>query len=324
MKPEFSIIMPAFNAEKYIEQTIRSVIKQTYREWELIIVDDGSVDSTLDIVKKYTEKDSRIKLFKNKGKGAGAARNTGIDVARFPYVAFIDSDDLYGREFLNEAQKRILNGADCVIFDYFVFSENRNGNARRVGITPYDSFTAAWNKVYKKNLWENLRFDEHNVIEDLQVVPIVVSRAQKPIHANIDIYYYYRYNLSSLTKTESLEEARGILSAVNILISRMKTNNLSFNSDAASFINNLVVPHLIRGVKGSNSRLEKRKLYILIADYLSFINREDFKINSNFYCKNRFKRVRTKVVLFLMGKGLYNLSFKFMELSWYIGGRLRR
>ena len=91
-----SIIMPAYNAEKYIEEAIESVLKQTYRNWELIIVNDCSIDATEQIVKKYQEQDERIKFHSlTENQGVANARNTALQNAVGRYIAFLDSDDMW-------------------------------------------------------------------------------------------------------------------------------------------------------------------------------------------------------------------------------------
>lgn len=91
-----SIIMPTYNCAKFIEESIESVLSQTYKNWELIIVDDCSNDNTEDIVKRYCETDDRIKYLKlDVNSGAAIARNKGIEQARGKYIAFLDSDDLW-------------------------------------------------------------------------------------------------------------------------------------------------------------------------------------------------------------------------------------
>src|SRR5919106_5413407 len=90
-----SVIMPAYNAEKYIAGSIRSVIVQTYSDWELIVVDDGSTDSTATVVQEFVARDPRIKyIFQENGR-LGKARNTGIRNSSGPLIAFLDSDDLW-------------------------------------------------------------------------------------------------------------------------------------------------------------------------------------------------------------------------------------
>ena len=96
MKPIVSIITPTFNSEKYIAQTIESIQSQTFEDWELIVADDASNDSTLEIVREYEKRDSRIKTLKNKNNhGAGITRNRAIKSSKGRYIAFCDSDDLW-------------------------------------------------------------------------------------------------------------------------------------------------------------------------------------------------------------------------------------
>lgn len=96
-----SIITPAYNCEKYIAETIESVMKQTYNNWELIIINDCSIDKTHDIVKSYSKVDSRIKLINlEKNSGVVVARNTALEMAMGEYIAFLDSDDLWKSEKL--------------------------------------------------------------------------------------------------------------------------------------------------------------------------------------------------------------------------------
>ena len=95
-KPIVSIITPTFNSEDYIEKTLVSIINQTYKNWELLIIDDCSVDNTADVIKEFFNEDERIKLFQlEKNSGAGVARNIGIENAKGRFIAFCDSDDYW-------------------------------------------------------------------------------------------------------------------------------------------------------------------------------------------------------------------------------------
>ena len=146
MDTKISVIMPTFNSEDFVQRAISSVIKQSFKDWELIIMDDGSSDNTLKIVNSYTAKDGRIKLVKSLKNGAGAARNLGIDSSKADLIAFIDSDDYYDVNFLANAYQLIQDGNDCVVFDYYVFHDDKGGNVRKAGTTFYNSYTACWNK----------------------------------------------------------------------------------------------------------------------------------------------------------------------------------
>ena len=120
-----SIVMPAYDAEKYVAESIRSVLDQTYSNWELIVVDDGSTDGTGDIVQNFSATDSRIKYFFQQNGGQGKARNTGIENSVGELIAFLDADDLWVSEKLTlqlEAMEK--TNADVVFGDAYIFSED--------------------------------------------------------------------------------------------------------------------------------------------------------------------------------------------------------
>lgn len=126
MKHFVSIIMPAYNAEKLISDSIESVLSQTYTNFELLVIDDCSKDQTIDIVEQFIEKDSRIKLIKKgKNQGVAFARNSGIDIAQGDFIAFLDSDDLWCESKL-EKQVKLLNeniDVDITYTEYFRFND---------------------------------------------------------------------------------------------------------------------------------------------------------------------------------------------------------
>lgn len=133
-----SVIMPAYNAEKYIAESIRSVLAQTYSGWELIVVDDGSSDGTGGVAREFVARDSRIKyIFQENGR-LGKARNTGLKNARGELIAFLDSDDLWIETKL-EAQMRAMgeNDADVVFSDCYIFHNENTADER----TRFGSFS---------------------------------------------------------------------------------------------------------------------------------------------------------------------------------------
>lgn len=122
-----SIITPCYNGAKYISETIDSVLAQTYAQWEMIIVDDGSKDNSDEIIRNYMEKDERIKFFQQENAGSAAARNNGIRNANGQYIALLDADDLWEPEFLQE-QIAFMTEKDavCVYCSYKCIDENSN------------------------------------------------------------------------------------------------------------------------------------------------------------------------------------------------------
>ncbi len=114
-----SIITPCYNGAKYISETIDSVLSQTYTDWEMIIVDDGSKDNSADIIRNYAEKDDRIKLVQQENAGSAAARNNGIRRAEGRYIALLDADDVWLPSFLEKQIEYLKNhGAVCVACAY--------------------------------------------------------------------------------------------------------------------------------------------------------------------------------------------------------------
>lgn len=120
-----TIITPCYNGEKYIAETIESVQAQTYKDWEMLIVDDGSTDNSAKIVCKYAENDSRIRLFKQENRGSAAARNNGIRRADGQYIALLDADDIWLPQFL-EKQIAYMKRYDavCVCCAYSYIDRN--------------------------------------------------------------------------------------------------------------------------------------------------------------------------------------------------------
>lgn len=124
-KPLVSVIMPSYNAEKYIKEAIESVIAQTYKNWELFVIDDGSTDRTAEIARSYAEKDSRIILHRNShNMGTAKTRNTGIKLANGEWIATLDSDDMWHPEKLEiQLKKAAKTGSLSLYTSYSLFCE---------------------------------------------------------------------------------------------------------------------------------------------------------------------------------------------------------
>lgn len=122
----YSVIVPVYNAEKTICRAVESIINQTYGNWELILVNDGSVDNSKAIIKKYAEIDQRIKVINQQNAGPGLSRNVGIKVSKGDYVTFLDADDYYDNDYLESVEKITCNDQKDVVFIDF-FDEDSNG-----------------------------------------------------------------------------------------------------------------------------------------------------------------------------------------------------
>ena len=121
--PLISVISPVYNTQDYLPISIESIINQTYPNWELILIDDGSSDNSTEIIKRYAATDSRIKLIQNENHGQGYERNLGLRIASGKYVMFFDSDDYLRSEAMDLAVTRLeREKTDFIVFDYYYYS----------------------------------------------------------------------------------------------------------------------------------------------------------------------------------------------------------
>lgn len=224
VKPEISVIIPVYNTEQYLSRCIDSVLAQSFKTFELILVDDGSTDSSPDIIREYAKKDGRIRVLTQKHANAGAARNFGITCAEGNYISFLDSDDFFEPDMLEKAYKRITEEeSEIAVFgsDYY---DNRTGRLRQndssidfrnlpallpcSGEDIKDLFCSfigwTWDKLFSRKLLEenDLRFPEQHNSEDLPFVYSSLAKAEK-ISVMHDILAHHRIH-----NKESLEASR--------------------------------------------------------------------------------------------------------------------
>lgn len=209
-----SVIMPVFNTEPYLKRAIESVLNQTYQDWELILVDDGSFDSSEKLCDIYAEKDSRIKVIHQRNEGVSVARNIGIQYASGEFIQFLDSDDwLYPETLQTVYDTLISSGSDMVIFDVQYEGDNFSWHEKstipdgiydsevileklaKPSIPPY-----ACNKFCKCSLYENVLFPKREKWEDAATTFYPVSKATKITVLGKPLYHYWQ-RVDSITKS---------------------------------------------------------------------------------------------------------------------------
>ena len=187
MKELISIIVPIYNSEKTLERCINSILSQTYKNIELILVDDGSIDSSSLICKNWTKLDKRVKYFYKENSGAGDTRNYGISKSKGKYICFVDSDDEILKEFcqtlIDLKHKYNVDIVGCSNFDTL---ENSNKNIPRFldyhsGIINSkkaildilyqnkNSWGAVWNKLFSREILEKYKFPNTSSLEDYAI-----------------------------------------------------------------------------------------------------------------------------------------------------------
>lgn len=213
-----SVIVPVYNVEKYVERCIRSLTQQTYRNIEIIVVDDGSPDNAGVLCDELSRSDKRIRVIHQKNQGLSAARNTGINEAQGAYLAFVDSDDWVQEDLLETLYKLLIEYnaqiAACgteIVDDHghiAYFSDNLEeikvfSTEEAMIELPLDEKirNVAWNKLYKKELFNDIRFPVGMIFEDIATTFRLIDKAKTIVYYGKPLYCYYKSE-SSILRSE--------------------------------------------------------------------------------------------------------------------------
>lgn len=209
---DFSIIIPVYNAERTLEKCLNSIKTQTFLNYEVILIDDGSYDSSLSICKQFEKRDQRYRIFHQSNSGPSVARNVGLNEASGEWICFIDSDDTIERDYLQEIFNAIQQYEADVVFlghykihengnrDSFIPSDVENTKMRTfVALSNKDMFGYTWVKCFRKDTIKNIRFDSTlNLFEDEVFTCQVLSNCARVGVVRKPIYNYYIGNGSTL------------------------------------------------------------------------------------------------------------------------------
>lgn len=206
MEPKVSIIIPVYNVEEYLDACLNSVINQTYKKLEIIVVNDGSTDNSGKKCELYKEQDSRITVYHKENGGLSDARNFGLEHCTGDYIFFLDSDDFLDINLIeNLVRVAISDNADIIVNDAIDYYEGDPINNYKIKCKSecLNSVEAvkrtlmmngirhmAWGKLYRRYLWENRRFTTGILYEDLDVIYYVMFDARMISVINPSMYYY--------------------------------------------------------------------------------------------------------------------------------------
>ena len=208
-KPLISVIVPAYNVEKFIGKCIDSILRQSFKDFEVLLIDDGAKDSTPEICDACAKKDSRIKVYHKENGGLSDARNYGIDRMQGKYVTFIDSDEyvdsgyfeyLYGLITQEEDIQIAICGKKSVREDENAspdpetFHEIITGErAVQKMLCGHGSGHSAWGKLYSANLWKTVRYPKGKIYEDYATTYRVMALVDKAAWGNAAMYFYVQH-----------------------------------------------------------------------------------------------------------------------------------
>ncbi len=248
MSIKISIIIPVYNSEKYLRTCLDSVINQTLKDIEIILVDDGSVDKSSEIYNEYLNKDERITIIKQTNQKQGAARNRGIEIAKGKYIGFVDADDYVDLNFfekLYETAERYESDMAIASLVKVCSGKKRykwKFESEKLLISDYDKFilahqiknAAPYNKIYKRSFIEKnqIRFKENVFYEDGPFTVQAVYYANKIITVP-EVFYYYLKNPSSTVNSKQTEKhINDALNAKAEILRFVKSHNFKLSQNA--------------------------------------------------------------------------------------------
>lgn len=290
-EPRVSIIVPVYNAERFLDECIDSLVSQTYQNIQIVLVDDASSDSSPQLCDEWTAKDKRILSFHlAKGRGASGARNMGLDHAEGGYIMFVDSDDVldltavefcvskaehlrcgmvvFGKSLIDERGNRIR---DYIIdTDSLVRSNSSNYYNGLSDLLRHDYLNPPWGKLFSRELVENVRFDESMVYEEDLLFVLGILHKHPDVYASNRALYGYRHMSTGMATVFRREKSLNVVRANHEKIAFFKEHldnelvkvNLSF-----TMANDIgwVIP-MIRNAKGIDARLKAEYVMEMTGD----------------------------------------------------------
>ncbi len=222
---KFSFIIPVYNGEKYIDKCLTSILNQTYKNFEVIIINDGSTDKSKEILEKYQKNNKFIKLYNTKNNGSSNAKNFGIEKAAGEYIIFVDIDDYIDLDMLSYLDEKILfySDLDLIKYDYLQVDNKSNIKKQSNFIDSFDIYKGNESIInligskkpfdlnciyaFKTNFWRrnNFKFEINKYHEDFGLIPYIILLANKTLITN-KILYYYVQSEGSITRNNDYKK----------------------------------------------------------------------------------------------------------------------
>lgn len=320
-KMKVSLIIPVYNVEKFLEKCLDSVEKQTYKDLEVIIVNDGSTDGSLKIIEDYVGRNAHFCCYSIENRGLGGARNYGLGKANGEYIFFLDSDDYVSPDCIEKlADKVEKDKSDISICNNYDVREDGEiilaykNKYKNNPTTVYEerellfNRVSAWGKLYKRELFEGLEFISREWYEDMRLIPKLYLRARKISYVDDSLVYYVQRR-GSIMNNPNLEKNLAIVDTFEDLIGYYKASGMY--STFEKELEFLVIEHVAiagisrvaRGGKKGGEIIRKMQ------DYLdTFDNLYDNPYMSSL-SKNR------KIVLFCNRRKWYGLTRLFLNIK---------
>lgn len=312
---EISIIITVYNSEKYLKKTIDSILKQSFSDFELILINDGSTDSSADICELYAKKDNRVKAVHQENGGVSSARNKGIEVSSGKYIGFVDSDDYVETDMyemlLKNLKKENADLSVCGIYDVYQGKKpkinehhylvtNREETIKMILEAKIISVHPV-NKLYKKELFQGISYPEGSITEDAAVMFLLLENADKIVIDTAQKYYYYHRENSITTRSFSRADLKTIDIWENneIYIKKKYPNFAQIAHTRVCWSYLVVLDKLL--MNESKHAIEKRRIVRYIRDNFLFI------MKNPYFTRNR----KIAVILLKVNVNLYRVASYF-------------
>lgn len=312
-----SVIIPVYNVEDYLERCINSVLKQSYKNLEIILVDDGSTDNSGKICDEYTKKDSRIKVIHKVNGGLSDARNKGFDIATGIYIAFIDSDDFVTYDYIQYMYENLVkNGAELSISGIRnVWKEEDIKEDIHINtqiMSSEETFEnllfdkgisiSAYGKLYHRNLLENNKFPKGKVYEDTAIMYKIIYEAKKIVYGNKKCYYYVaRAGSISKQKGYNKNEEDYIVHTKQMLeFIQKEYPELKMAVNRFDVYSKLRILRMLIYTKPRNRKMEN--------EYVKYIKKYQKDV---FKCKDTPRRDKVAIIFL-------NLGMPFFKVMWTV------
>ena len=305
-----SIIIAAYNAEKTIERCLNSILENKYEDYEVIVINDGSIDATEKVVELFAS--DKIKYFYKENTGVADTRNYGIEMAKGEYITFVDSDDYVANNYFENLDKYLKEGIDIIKRKAIILDEKTSSKQKIVGpvfedCTGEEAFNklcfediymdTLWSYIVKKSLLEanDLKFTPDLFHEDFGLISLMILKANKMVSLDDYVYYYVQTDGSIMreqNEQKTYKKAKDVLIHYDNILKSVKKYKLNKNTmDNIKIYCTNVILLKVKELTGKNQQeyikeLKKRKIYknIKIRNIKQLIKKVLLFINIKWYC----------------------------------------
>ena len=305
--PEISIIVPIYNVERYLDRCIKSILNQTFKDFELILVNDGSTDKSGVICDNYKNIDDRIVVIHKENEGLSSARNSGLDIAKGKYIGFVDSDDYIDKDMYHELYEALIKNNSDISICKFVrvyddseikFSnndllENNYSNIEALKELYKENsldFIVVWNKLYKSGLIKNNRYPIGRKYEDEFIIHKLLYKCNKVTYINKELYCYYQRKNSIINSKFSIKDI----------------DRLDYHLDRVRFFNNI-----------NEKVLKEKSIYNFVISYFDLYSKVKYTLKDE-YNRKKLKKIIIKNYHYICTSDSFSVKEKLVILIFIL------